>query len=71
MSEFVMRNNVKRFRESLGLTQTELGDLSGLSQNSISSLEIGQYSARAFNALRICMALGCKFDECFYLEAKD
>ena len=68
MVDFVLKNRVKDLRIKAGLTQTELGYLSGLSQNSISSLEVGQYSPRAFNALKICAALGCKFEDCFYLE---
>lgn len=71
MFDFVMKNRVRQLREAAGLTQTELGYLSGLSQNSISSLEVGQYSPRAFNALKICNALGCKFEDCFYLDLED
>lgn len=68
MFDFVLKNKVAELRKAAGLTQTELGYLSGISQNSISSLETGQYSPTAFNALKICNALGCKFEECFYLE---
>lgn len=71
MFEFVMKNRVRELREAASLTQTELGFLAGLSQNSISSLEVGQYSPRAFNALKICQVLGCKFEDCFYLELED
>lgn len=71
MFEFVMKNRVQELRKASGLTQTELGFLCGLSQNSISSLEIGQYSPTAFNALKICQALGCKFEECFYLDLEN
>lgn len=71
MIEFVMKNKVKELRIKAGLTQSELGLLSGLSQNSISSLEVGQYSPRAFNALKICSALDCKFEDCFYLELEN
>lgn len=71
MIDFVMKNKVKELRIKAGLTQSELGLLSGLSQNSISSLEVGQYSPRAFNALKICSALGCKFEDCFYLELEN
>lgn len=71
MFEFVMKNRVAELRKAAGLTQTELGFLSGLSQNSISSLEVGQYSPRAFNALKICQALNCKFEDCFYLDLED
>lgn len=71
MFDFVMNNRVCELRKKAGLTQTELGFLSGLSQNSISSLEVGQYSPRAFNALKICQALGCKLEDCFYLELEN
>lgn len=71
MFEFVMKNRVQELRKASGLTQTELGFLAGLSQNSISSLETGQYSPTAFNALKICQALSCKFEDCFYLELEN
>lgn len=71
MFDFVLKNKVAALRKSAGLTQTELGYLSGLSQNSISSLETGQYSPTAFNALKICNALGCKFEDCFYLDLEN
>lgn len=71
MFEFVMKNRVQELRKASGLTQTELGFLAGLSQNSISSLETGQCSTTAFNALKICQALGCKFEECFYLDLEN
>lgn len=71
MFDFVMKNRVAELRKAAGLTQTELGFLAGLSQNSISSLEVGQYSPRAFNALKICLALNCKFEDCFYLNLEN
>lgn len=71
MFDFVLKNKVAELRKAAGLTQTELGYLSGLSQNSISSLETGQYSPTAFNALKICNVLGCKFEDCFYLDLEN
>lgn len=71
MFETVMKNRVQELRKASGLTQTELGYLAGLSQNSISSLETGHYFPTAFNALKICQALNCKFEECFYLEEEE
>ena len=71
MFEFVMKNRVKQIRKASGLTQNDLAFLSGISQNSISSLETGQYSPTAFNALKICNALQCKFEECFYLDLEN
>lgn len=60
-------NNVKRRRLELGLTQTELAELVGVSQNSISSIETGQYKPTAYTAALLCEALKCKFEDLFYL----
>ena len=40
-------------------------------QNTISSLETGQYSPTAYLSGLICMALDCKWEECFYYEMSE
>ncbi len=42
--------------------------MGGATQNTISSLETGQYSPTAFLSGLICKALGVTWEECFYYE---
>ncbi len=64
--KLVLKNNVKKTRVEKGLSQQELADMVGVSRNTISSIETGQFSPTAKLALVICMALEKKFEELFY-----
>ena len=64
--KLVLKNNVKIVRMEKGLSQQELADMVGVSRNTISSIETGQFSPTAKLALVICIALEKKFDELFY-----
>ncbi|MDD2427585.1 MAG: helix-turn-helix transcriptional regulator [Eubacteriales bacterium] len=66
--KLVLRNNLKEARSEKGLTQTELSKMVGVSRNTISSIETGQYNPNAKLALIICIALDKKFEELFYIE---
>ena len=66
--DVVLENNLKQFRKKNGLSQTDLADMIGVSQNTISSIEIGQYCPSAKTAALLCKALHCKFEELFYLS---
>ena len=70
-SHLQLKNNIKRLRIEKGFSQTELAKLAGTTQNTISSLETGQYSPTAYLSGLICKALGCKWEECFYYEMSD
>jgi transcriptional regulator with XRE-family HTH domain len=50
--------NVKRFREQKGLTQEQLADLSGFSQQYISSLEQGHRNPTVITLYELAIALG-------------
>ena len=65
-SHLILKNNIKKLRSEKGLSQMKLAEIAGTSQNTISSLEIGQYSPTAYTAGLICIALDCKFEDCFY-----
>jgi putative transcriptional regulator len=69
----VFCNKIRELRTQKGLSQTELAKLSGTTQNTISSLETGQFSPTAYLSGLICMALECKWEDCFYyiLEEND
>ena len=64
--KLVLKNNVKIVRMEKGLSQQELADMVGVSRNTISSIETGQFSPTAKLALAICIALEKKFEELFY-----
>jgi len=67
-SHLVLKNRIKELRKNKGLSQTELAKLAGTTQNTISSLETGQYSPTAYLSGMICIALDCKWEECFYID---
>lgn len=64
--ELVLQNNLKEVRTELGLSQQKLADLVGVSRNTISSIETGQFNPTAKLALILCIALDKKFEELFY-----
>ncbi len=64
--ELRLRNNLAEIRKSKSLSQAELAKLVGVSRNTISSIETGQYEPTAKLALLLCVALDKKFEEIFY-----
>ncbi len=66
--ELVLRNHVKEARSSAGLSQSQLAEMVGVSRNTISSIETGQFCPTAKLALVLCIALDKKFEELFYFE---
>ena len=62
----VLKNRLKEYRKELGLSQDELAKMVGVSRNTISSIEIGQFCPTAKLALVICIALDKKFEDVFY-----
>ncbi|MGF3066488.1 helix-turn-helix transcriptional regulator [Facklamia sp. P12945] len=66
-----LKNNLKGLRKELKLTQEELAKMVGVSRNTISSIETGQYNPTAKLAYLLCLALDKKFEEIFYLSTGD
>ena len=66
--ELVLNNRLKEARAAAGLSQGQLAELVGVSRNTISSIETGQFSPTAKLALVICIALDKKFEDLFYFE---
>ena len=64
--ELRLKNNVAAIRKEKGLSQAELAKLVGVSRNTISSVETGQYEPTAKLAMLLCVALDKKFEELFY-----
>ena len=64
----VLKNRLREARGEKGLSQAALAELVGVSRNTISSLETGQFSPSAKLALILCIALDIKFEELFYFD---
>jgi putative transcriptional regulator len=64
--KLVLKNNLKASRTEKGLSQSQLADMVGVSRNTISSIETGQFSPTAKLALVLCVALDKKFEDLFY-----
>ena len=66
IDERILKNRIKEARAEKGLSQAELAKLVGVSRNTISSIETGQFSPTAKLALVLAIALNKKFEELFY-----
>ncbi len=64
--KLVLKNTLKEARIEKGYSQQQLSDMVGVSRNTISSIETGQFSPTAKLALILCIALDKKFEELFY-----
>lgn len=64
--KLVLKNNLKKVRVECGLSQAKLAEMVGVSRNTISSIETGQFTPTAKLALVLCIALDKKFEELFY-----
>lgn len=63
-----LKNRLKVARAEKDLSQEQLASLAGVTRQTISSIETGQYCPTAKLALIICKKLGKNFEDLFYLE---
>lgn len=66
--ELILKNRIKEARAEKKLSQSQLANLVGVSRNTISSIETGQFNPTAKLALILCIALDKKFEELFYFD---
>ena len=66
--ELILKNRLKEARAEAKLSQQQLADMVGLSRNTISSIETGQFNPTAKLALILCIALDKRFEDLFYFE---
>lgn len=62
----ILKNRLKEYRTGARLSQQQLADMVGVSRNTISSIETGQFNPTAKLALILCIALDKKFEDLFY-----
>lgn len=64
--KLILKNRLKEARAELKISQSQLAQMVGVSRNTISSIETGQFNPTAKLALVLCIALDKKFEELFY-----
>ena len=62
----ILHNRLAEIRKEKKLSQTDLAKTVGVSRNTISSIETGQYTPTAKLALLLCTALDKSFEQIFY-----
>lgn len=62
----ILKNRLKEARAEKKMSQSQLADIVGVSRNTISSIETGQFNPTAKLALVLCVALDKKFEDLFY-----
>lgn len=65
-----LRTRLRGTRADRGLSQVELAHAVGVSRQTISSIETGQYCPSTALALRLARTLSCRFDDLFWLEGE-
>ncbi len=68
MSSQRLRNRLKVARAERNLSQEQLASLAGVTRQTISSIETGQYNPSTLLAFILARKLNKKVEEIFYLE---
>lgn len=65
-------NHVKEYRARTGVNQSDLGKLAGVSRQTISLIERGDYSPSVSLALKLAKIFGCQVEDIFdYVEEEE
>ena len=67
-NELILRNRLRDARSEKKLSQAQLAQMVGVSRNTISSIETGQFNPTAKLALLLCIALDKTFEELLYFD---
>lgn len=70
MPDFRLCNRLKVARAEKRLSQEQLGLLAGVTRQTISSIETGQYNPSALLALVLARRLDKRVEDLFFLEDK-
>jgi putative transcriptional regulator len=66
-----MKNRLKELRESLGLTQEQLGQLVGVSRQAINAIETEKFEPSIWLAYDICKIFHNSIEEVFLFEESE
>lgn len=64
-------NNLKEYRSKLGINQTDLGKMAGVSRQTISLIERGDYSPSVTLALRLARICQVSVEDIFVYEEEE
>ena len=64
-------NKLKEYRALIGVNQTQMGEMAGVSRQTISQIERGDYSPSVTLALRLAQVLGTTVEEIFRYEEEE
>lgn len=68
LKNIILENHLKVARAEKNLNQTQLAKLVGVSRQTISNIETGEFVPSAKLALLLCLALDKKFEALFYFK---
>lgn len=66
-----MKNKLKQFRDSLGLTQEQLGELVGVSRQAINSIETEKFEPSIWLAYDIAKVFHSTIEDVFLFEESE
>lgn len=67
----VLKNRLKEHRAALNVNQQEMGRLCGVSRQTISLIERGDYSPSIVLAMKLADVCGVKVEDIFYLQEEN
>ncbi len=63
-----LKNHLKEHRARLGVNQQQMGQMAGVSRQTISQIERGDYSPSVTLALKLAKLCGCTVEDIFTYE---
>ena len=66
-----LKNRLKEYRAKTGVNQSDMGRLVGVSRQTISMIERGDYSPSVTLALTIAKVCGVTVEDVFYLKEEE
>ena len=64
-------NRLKEYRAKLGVNQQQMGALAGVSRQTISQIERGDYSPSVTLALKLSRICQCRVEDIFIYEGEE
>lgn len=66
-----MNNNVKKIRLELNLSQRQLADIAGITRQTLSLIEKGEYNPSLKLCLNLCYELHKTLDQLFWIDPEE
>lgn len=69
--EMPLYNRLKEYRAKIGVNQQQMGKMAGVSRQTISQIERGDYSPSVTLALKIAKVFDARVEDIFWYEEED